>query len=98
MASIPGVRVTDHLVKDAAGREAIAITRTEDGLHEQREILLDPHDFGYAGLRFVVAEDYEYALSDGEVKLQTLAFKAGQILTSEARIRAAVVDSRGEKP
>ncbi|MEU6920753.1 MULTISPECIES: CU044_5270 family protein [unclassified Streptomyces] len=98
MATIPGVRVTDHLVKDAAGREAIAITRKEDGLHEQREILLDPHGFGYAGLRFVVAEDYEYALSDGEVKLQTITFKAGQILTSEARIRAAVVDSRGEKP
>ncbi|MFD7492039.1 CU044_5270 family protein [Streptomyces sp. NPDC059832] len=98
MATIPGVHVTDHLVKDAAGREAIAITRKEDGLHEQREILLDPHDFSYVGLRFVVTEDYEYALSDGKVKRRTIKFKAGQVLTSEARVEAAVVDAKGEKP
>ncbi|MET9662815.1 CU044_5270 family protein [Streptomyces sp. NPDC006510] len=98
MATIPGVRVTDHLVKDAAGREAIAITRKEDGTHEQREILLDPHDFSYVGLRFVVTEDYEYALTDGKVKRQTIKFKAGQILTSDARTEAAVVDAKGEKP
>ncbi|MFH8514892.1 CU044_5270 family protein [Streptomyces gelaticus] len=98
MATIPGVRVTDHLVKDAAGREAIAITRKEDGGHEQREILLDPHDFSYVGLRFVVAEDYAYTLSDGKVERQTFTFKAGQILSSEARIEAAVVDAKGEKP
>ncbi|MFD0341292.1 CU044_5270 family protein [Streptomyces sp. NPDC127117] len=98
MATIPGVHVTDHLVKDAAGREAIAITRKEDGSHEQREILLDPHDFSYVGLRFVVAEDYAYTLSDGKVERQTFNFKAGQILTSEARIKAAVVDAKGEKP
>ncbi|GGV84433.1 hypothetical protein GCM10015535_29190 [Streptomyces gelaticus] len=98
MATIPGVRVTDHLVKDAAGREAIAITRKEDGGHEQREILLDPHDFSYAGMRFVVAEDYASTLSDGKVERQTFTFKAGQILNSEARIEAAVVDAKGEKP
>ncbi|WP_406252501.1 CU044_5270 family protein [Streptomyces atratus] len=98
MATIPGVHVTDHLVKDAAGREAIAITRKEDGGHEQREILLSPNDFSYAGMRFVVAENYAYTLSDGKVERQTFTFKAGQILTSEARIEAAVVDAKGEKP
>ncbi|MCX4394591.1 CU044_5270 family protein [Streptomyces sp. NBC_01767] len=98
MATIPGVRVTGHLVKDAAGREAIAITRKEDGSHEQREILIDPHDFGYAGQRFVVAEDYAQTLSDGKVERQTFRFEAGQVLTSEARTEAAVVDAKGEKP
>ncbi|MGW9122125.1 CU044_5270 family protein [Streptomyces sp. NPDC055663] len=98
MATIPGVRVTGHLVKDAAGREAIAITRKEDGSHERREILLDPHDFGYVGMRFVVAEDYTYELVGGKTKGPTIKLKAGQILTSEARVEAAVVDAKGEKP
>ncbi|MGW1404769.1 CU044_5270 family protein [Streptomyces sp. NPDC002403] len=98
MATVPGVHVTDHLVKDAAGREAIAITRKEDSGHEQREILLDPHDFGYAGQRFVVAEDYTYKLSNGKAQGPTFAFRAGQILTSDARVEAAVVDAKGEKP
>ncbi|MFE7111591.1 CU044_5270 family protein [Streptomyces sp. NPDC057575] len=98
MATIPGVRVTDHLVKDAAGREAIAITRKEDDRREQREILLDPHDFSYVGLRAVVTEDYTYELSNGKAKGPTFKLKAGQILTSEARIEAAVVDAEGEKP
>ncbi|WP_405685284.1 CU044_5270 family protein [Streptomyces sp. NBC_00057] len=98
LATVPGVHVTDHLVKDAAGREAIAITRKEDGRHEQREILLDPHDFKYAGMRFVVTEDYEYTSSAGKVKFPTEKFKAGQIMISEARVEAAVVDAKGEKP
>ncbi|SCF77857.1 CU044_5270 family protein [Streptomyces sp. Ncost-T10-10d] len=98
LATVPGVRVTDHLVKDAAGREAIAITRKEDGSHEQREILLDPHDFSYAGTRFVVAEDYEYTSSAGKVQFWPEKFKAGQVMLSEARVEAAVVDAKGEKP
>ncbi|MFJ7194282.1 MULTISPECIES: hypothetical protein [unclassified Streptomyces] len=98
MATIPGVQVTGHLVKDAAGREAIAITRKEDSGHEQPEILLDPHDFGYVGQRFVVTEDCTYGLSNGEAQGPTSGFGAGQILTSDARVEAAVVDAEGEKP
>ncbi|MEE1809863.1 CU044_5270 family protein [Streptomyces sp. BE133] len=98
LATVPGVHVTDHLVKDAAGREVIAITRKEDGSHEQREILLDPHDFSYAGMRFVVTKDYEYTPSAGKVKFPPEKFKAGQIKMSEARVEAAVVDAKGEKP
>ncbi|MFF9506100.1 CU044_5270 family protein [Streptomyces sp. NPDC014724] len=98
LATVPGVHVTDHLVKDAAGREVIAITRKEDGSHEQREILLDPHDFSYAGMRFVVTEDYEPTSSAGRVQYLSEKFKAGQILMSEARVEAAVVDAKGEKP
>ncbi|MFF2410140.1 CU044_5270 family protein [Streptomyces sp. NPDC058092] len=98
LATVPGVHVTDHLVKDAAGRESIAITRKEDGSHEQREILLDPHDFSYAGMRFVVTEDYEYKSSAGKVQFPTEKFKAGQIKISQARVKAAVVDAKREKP
>ncbi|MFC9622460.1 CU044_5270 family protein [Streptomyces sp. NPDC056930] len=98
LATVPGVHVTDHLVKDAAGREVIAITRKEDGSHEQREILLDPHDFSYAGTRFVVAEGYEYRSSTGKVQFWPEKFEAGQIMLSEARVEAAVVDAEGEKP
>lgn len=98
MATVPGVRVTGHLVKDAAGREAIAITRKEDGRREQREILLDPHDFGYLGMRAVVTEDYTYKLGGDKAEGPTFGFRKGQILTSDARVEAAVVDARGEKP
>ncbi|MEU9315404.1 hypothetical protein [Streptomyces sp. NPDC048295] len=98
MATIPGVRVTGHLVKDAAGREAIAITRKEDSGHEQREILPDPHDSGHVGQRFVVTEDYTYELSSGKAQGPASGFRAGRILTGDARVEAAVVDAEGEKP
>jgi hypothetical protein len=96
LATVPGVKVTDHLVKDAAGRDAIAITRKEDGSHEQREILLNPRDYSYAGMRFVAAEDYEMKAPAG-MKVPTEKYKAGEVLISEARIRAAVVDAKGQK-
>ncbi|WP_327369324.1 CU044_5270 family protein [Streptomyces sp. NBC_01217] len=98
LATVPGIHVTDHLVKDAAGREAIAITRKEDGRHEQREILLDPQDFGYAGMRFVVTKDYTYRIPAGRTKIPAQEFRAGQIVMSEARVEAAVVDAKGDKP
>ncbi|MEL5956595.1 CU044_5270 family protein [Streptomyces sp. CLV115] len=98
MATVPGVRVTGHLVKDAAGREAIAITRKEDDRREQREILLDPHDFGYLGTRAVVTEDHTYKLAVDGAKGPVFRFEKGQILTSDARVEAAVVDAEGEKP
>jgi hypothetical protein len=96
LATVPGVKVTDHLVKDAAGRDAIAITRKEDGSHEQREILINPRDYSYAGMRFVAAEDYEMKAPAG-MKVPTEKYKAGDVLNSEARIRAAVVDAEGQK-
>ncbi|MEV7233293.1 CU044_5270 family protein [Streptomyces sp. NPDC051020] len=97
LATVPGVKVTGHLVKDAAGRDAIAITRKEDGSHDQREILISPRDYSYAGMRFVAAEDYEMKAPAG-MKVPTEKYKAGEVLTSEARIRAAVVDAKGQKP
>ncbi|WP_406383294.1 hypothetical protein [Streptomyces sp. NBC_01618] len=49
-------------------------------------------------MRFVVTEDYEYASSAGKVQFPTEKFKAGQIMMSQARVKAAVVDAKGEKP
>ncbi|MEV8455206.1 CU044_5270 family protein [Streptomyces sp. NPDC052095] len=98
MATIPGVRVTDHLVKDAAGREAIAITRKEDDRHERREILLDPRTFDYLGLRFVVSEDYTFKFPGGKKGQPGVRYRAGQVTLSEARIAAAIVDRKGRKP
>ncbi|MER6102532.1 CU044_5270 family protein [Streptomyces sp. NPDC001832] len=97
LATIPGVEVTDHLVKDAAGRDAIAITRKEDGSHQQREILISPRDYSYAGIRFVAAEDYEAIFMPG-TELPAEKHKAGEIITSTARVSAAVVDAKGDKP
>ncbi|MFC9248809.1 CU044_5270 family protein [Streptomyces sp. NPDC057136] len=97
MATLPGVGITGHLVKDAAGREAIAVTRDEKGTHERREILLSPYDYTYMGLRFVVTENYETKMPEG-MQGPAQKFTAGDITISEARTAAAVVDAKGEKP
>ncbi|MFF2008232.1 CU044_5270 family protein [Streptomyces sp. NPDC058195] len=97
-ATIPGVHVTGRLVKDAAGREAIAITRKEEGRREQREILLDPRGFHYAGRRAVVTESYTYRLSGRGTPGPAFRLTAGQILVTEALVEASVVDGKGEKP
>ncbi|MFI6119805.1 CU044_5270 family protein [Streptomyces sp. NPDC051064] len=97
MATVPGVEITDHLVKDAAGREAIAVTREEEGTHQRRELLLSPYDYGYAGLRFVVTEDHEMKLPEGTDGIDP-KLTAGDITLTEARTAAAVVDAEGDKP
>ncbi|MEV5674133.1 CU044_5270 family protein [Streptomyces sp. NPDC052164] len=97
MATLPGVGITGHLVKDAAGREAIAVTRDEQGTHERREILLSPYDYTYAGQRFVVTEDYEMKMPEG-MPGPGQKFTAGDITINEARTAAAVVDAEGDKP
>lgn len=98
LATVPGVKVVDHLVKDAAGRDASAITRKREDGHERREILLDPTDHSYTGTRFVVTEDHSLTMSTGKAKLPPEKFRAGQVLSSEARVATAVVDHEGEKP
>ncbi|WP_405665009.1 CU044_5270 family protein [Streptomyces sp. NBC_01166] len=97
MATVPGVEITDHLVEDAAGREAIAVTREEEGTHQRRELLLSPYDYSYAGLRFVVAEDHEMKLPEGTEGIDP-KLTAGDITLTEARTAAAVVDAEGDKP
>ncbi|MEI5035672.1 CU044_5270 family protein [Streptomyces sp. S1A(2023)] len=93
LGTVPGVGITDHLVRDAAGRKAIAVTYEEPGSHERQELLLSPSDYSYAGTRHVVTEDHD---------LNELGFvtrmTAGDITLDRARTAAAVVDARGEKP
>ncbi|MEU9672292.1 MULTISPECIES: CU044_5270 family protein [Streptomyces] len=93
LGTVPGVGITDHLVRDAAGRKAIAVTYEEPGSHERRELLLSPSDYSYAGTRHVVTEDHE---------LNELGFvtrmTAGDITLDSARTAAAVVDAKGQKP
>ncbi|MGW1815141.1 CU044_5270 family protein [Streptomyces sp. NPDC002125] len=97
MATIPGVEITRHLVEDAAGREAIAVTRDEKGTHQRREILLSPSDYGFAGLRFRVTEDYEMEMPKG-MRGPGQKYTAGDITVDQARTEAAVVDANGAKP
>ncbi|MFC8227017.1 CU044_5270 family protein [Streptomyces sp. NPDC057287] len=98
MATVPGVEITDHLVEDAAGRGAIAVTREEEGTHQRREILLSPYDYGYAGLRFVVTEDYELEWPEDFQGAPAQKYTAGDITIDSARTVAAVVDAEGAKP
>lgn len=93
LGTVPGVGITDHLVRDAADRKAIAVTYEEPGSHERQELLLSPSDYSYAGTRHVVTEDHD---------LKELGFvtrmTAGDITLDRARTAAAVVDARGEVP
>ncbi|MFH9606320.1 CU044_5270 family protein [Streptomyces sp. NPDC017448] len=93
LGTVPGVRVTDHLVRDAAGRRAIAVTYEEPGSHERQELLLSPSDYSYAGTRHVVTEDHDVK-ELGFVSRMT----AGDITLDRARLTAAVVGARGETP
>ncbi|NEE38274.1 hypothetical protein G3M53_74360, partial [Streptomyces sp. SID7982] len=57
MATVKGVGVTDHLIRDATGRQVIAVTRAYDE-NSRREVLLDPVDYSYAGQRDVVTRTH----------------------------------------
>ncbi|MFB6696951.1 CU044_5270 family protein [Streptomyces rubiginosohelvolus] len=97
MATIKGVGVTDHLVRDAFGRQVVAVTRAHDQ-NTQREILLDPVDYSYAGRREVVIRTYVvYGPDDSDGPDRTV-LRPGDILSDIARTRAAVVDAKGQKP
>ncbi|MFI7238024.1 hypothetical protein [Streptomyces cyaneofuscatus] len=41
MATVGGVKVTGHLIRDASGREGIAVPRKYDRSQSRREILSD---------------------------------------------------------
>ncbi|MFG2766953.1 MULTISPECIES: CU044_5270 family protein [Streptomyces] len=94
MATVEGVGVTDHLIRDATGRQVIAVTRAYDE-NSRREILLDPVDYSYAGQRDVVTRTHEISGDDG---IPSTVHKRGDILMDIARTRAAVVDAKGQKP
>ncbi|MEU5287572.1 CU044_5270 family protein [Streptomyces sp. CA-278952] len=95
MAMVGGVEVTDHLIRDASGREVIAVTRDHDESATRSEILIDPVDYSYAGQRYVVTRTHEIS---GPGDLDPMVYKRGDVLMDIARTKAAVVDAKGQKP
>ncbi|MEU3702139.1 CU044_5270 family protein [Streptomyces anulatus] len=95
MATVDGAEVTDHLVRDASGRQVIAVTRQHDGQDIRSEILIDPVDYSYAGRRDVVTRTYEFPSSSGR---ELMVYQRGDMLIDVARTKAAVVDAKGQKP
>ncbi len=94
MATVQGVGVTGHLIRDASGRQVISVTRAYDE-NSRREILLDPVDYSYAGQRDVVTRTHEITVGDDG---PSMVLRRGDILIDVARTRAAVVDAKGQKP
>ncbi|MGW9248378.1 CU044_5270 family protein [Streptomyces badius] len=94
LATIQGIGVTDHLIRDAGGRQVIAVTRAYDR-NTRSEIFIDPVDYSYAGQRDVVTRTHEVTGPEGT---EPIAYQRGDILLDVARTRAAVVDAKGEKP
>ncbi|MFE2295202.1 CU044_5270 family protein [Streptomyces sp. NPDC059452] len=95
MATVKGVEVTDHLIRDASGREVIAITRDRDEGDTRHEILIDPVGYGYAGERSVVTRTHTVR---GDSGAPDVVQKRGDVLMDLARTHAAVVDAKGRKP
>ncbi|MFJ9638238.1 CU044_5270 family protein [Streptomyces sp. NPDC101178] len=93
LATVKGVKVTHHLVEDAAGREVIAVVRQEHMEFTRTDLLIDPVDYGYAGTREVVVESYGTVGSDEEPAEQR---EPGDVLIDIARTHAAVVDAKGD--
>lgn len=94
LAKIPGVGVTDGLVKDALGREAIAVTFTDPGVgamggRMRHELLLDPKTYEQLGTRWVAAESFSSERT-GNIKVQK-----GEALSNDASI-SKIVDKPGQ--
>ncbi|PJE98414.1 hypothetical protein CUT44_06810 [Streptomyces carminius] len=100
LASVEGVKVVDHLVEDAAGRDVVAVyfdgagKRPEGFPRTRDELLIDPETYTYAGSRSVVLADYSGELPDGTVH----ELRKGEFFRSVAVVRTALVGARDERP
>ncbi|MBN3928489.1 CU044_5270 family protein [Streptomyces verrucosisporus] len=100
LATVDGVKVVDHLVEDAAGRDAIALYFEDGGkgpagFPATRDLLLiDPTTYTYLGTRSTVAEDFSEELPDGTEH----GMREGQVLWDTAILRTALVDAEGRRP
>ncbi|MER5769865.1 CU044_5270 family protein [Streptomyces sp. NPDC001985] len=99
LAAVPGITVGDRLVEDAARRPAIAVGLTGDGLAPgtRTEVLIDPNDYHYLGSRTVASRDHR---TDPPTHMNQPShrYAKGDVLYSEARTDAAVVDAEGQTP
>ena len=94
LTKIPGVGVAGHRVKDAMGREAVAVTFTDPeagamGGRMRYELLLDPATYDQLGTRWVAAETFSSKLTDNR------EVSEGDALSSTADI-SKVVDKPGQ--
>ncbi|WP_406505737.1 CU044_5270 family protein [Streptomyces sp. NBC_01602] len=94
LAAVPGAEVTDHLVRDLAGRDAIAVGNDEKGQKVRREILIDPHTYQYLGDRLIVVKDYKDSFDD----VPDRPWKAGDLIFQNALLATGVVDHKGDRP
>ncbi|MFD1833256.1 CU044_5270 family protein [Streptomyces desertarenae] len=98
MATVEGVEVADRLVRDAAGRDAVALYLdggtggAEDPRRE--EVLLDPVTFTYLGSRTTVVRDHTEDVPGGGGR----ELEEGQVLLETAVERRALVDAEGKRP
>ncbi|MFJ2774034.1 CU044_5270 family protein [Streptomyces sp. NPDC087300] len=82
-AEIPGVVVVDH-AKDAAGREGIALARTDEQSGERREWIFDKKTYAYLGSRGVQIKEVD-------------GIKPGTVVERTAILGRAIVDAKGAR-
>ncbi|MFD8569929.1 CU044_5270 family protein [Streptomyces sp. NPDC059639] len=98
LAAVPGAEVTDRLVRDAAGRDAIAVGHDEKGQEIRREILIDPRTYQYLGDRWLIVKDYKESYAWADDGTPDRPWKAGDIMFQNALLDTAVVDHKGDRP
>ncbi|MCX4987268.1 MULTISPECIES: CU044_5270 family protein [unclassified Streptomyces] len=97
LAAVPGTEVTDHLVRDLAGRDAIAVGHDVKGQKIRREILIDPHTYQYLGDRWIVVKDYKDSFPSGSDTPER-PWKAGDLIFQNALLATGIVDHKGDRP
>ncbi|MFD5102863.1 CU044_5270 family protein [Streptomyces albidochromogenes] len=97
LAAVPGAEVTDHLVRDLAGRDALAVGHDEKGQKVRREILIDPHTYQYLGDRWIVVKDYKDTFP-GADDTPDRPWKVGDLMFQNALLATGVVDDKGDRP
>ncbi len=86
LKDVPGVRFTPR-TRDALGRPAVAVTRTEDGT--RRELLFDPVTSAMLAEREVIV---------GARPIQGFVAPAGTVIADAVYEQRGVVDRVGERP
>lgn len=97
LASIKGVDMKDGLVRDAAGRPAIAVfvDSAKDADQSMRQILIDPNTYDIAGTR-LVAGQVEEVPKDGPIDKPR--YKAGDTILEYAILKEALVERNHQRP
>ncbi|MFJ4712492.1 CU044_5270 family protein [Streptomyces sp. NPDC088785] len=98
LAAVPGAEVNRRLVRDAAGRDALAVGNDEKGQTVRREILIDPRTYQYLGDRWVVVKDYKESFAFTGDDTPDRPWKAGDLVFQDALLETAVVDHKGDRP